>query len=300
MGKKDITVLVVSFNSSTHLKRLIDNFLLKTSQLENIKFLIIDNTDGKDKSLYTTFDNLYKIRILKNKNRFKQRSLSHASALDFGLGHVDTQFTLIVDPDIHIFYENWDKFCLKKMKGNYPTVIGAPYPQWKLGKVHTYPSVIFMFFKTSLVQSFGKTFHPFPKPYKRLYNSFMRKFVRLGGLANKRRLGKSKKLRLICEWFETITGVTSPDTGREIIRQFKNNKFRTIVFSSPYEQDFGIQNKQELMLLAKDFEIYTFNDKPFLSHMYSSGVYHWRSKRSSDLNYWLSLIKKVENKEGKY
>ena len=95
----------------------------------------------------TVFDNLRQIRILKNKNRFKQRSLSHASALDFGLRHVDTEFTLIVDPDIHIFYKNWDEFCLKKIKGNHPTVIGAPYPQWKLGKVHDYPSVIFMFFK---------------------------------------------------------------------------------------------------------------------------------------------------------
>ena len=69
----------------------------------------------------------------------------------------------------------------------------------------------------------------------------MRKFVRLGGLANKSRLGKSKKLRLICEWLEKKTGVTSPDTGREIIKQFKKNKFRTIVFSSPYEQYIGMK-----------------------------------------------------------
>ena len=88
------------------------------------------------------------------------------------------------------------------MKGNHPTVLGAPYPQWKLGKVHDYPSVVFMFFKTNLIQNFGKTFHPFPKPYKRFYNSILRKFVRLGGVANKRRLGKSKKLRFICEWLE--------------------------------------------------------------------------------------------------
>ena len=78
------------------------------------------------------------------------------------------------------------------------------------------------------------------------------------------------------------------------------DNFRTIVFSSPYEQDYKSKNKKDLKLLAKDFEIYTFKDKPFLSHMYSSGVYHWRSKRSSNLSYWLSLIKKIENKKGKY
>ena len=115
MAKRDITILSVSFNSSIHLKRLIDNFLLKSSHKENIKFLIIDNTGGKDKSLSTLYDNLCNIRILKNKNRSKQKiTISHASALDFGLGHVDTKFTLIVDPDIHIFYKNWDELCLEK------------------------------------------------------------------------------------------------------------------------------------------------------------------------------------------
>ena len=70
MGKKNITILSVSFNSSIHLKRLIENFLLKSSQLENIKFLIVDNTNGDDKALYTAFDELYDVRIIKNNNRF--------------------------------------------------------------------------------------------------------------------------------------------------------------------------------------------------------------------------------------
>ena len=299
MGKKNITILSVSFNSSLHLKRLIKNFLLKTAKLENIKFLIVDNTNGDDKNLYTAFDNSYDLRIIKNNNRFKQRSLSHANALDFGMEHVDTKFTLIVDPDIHIFYKNWDKFCVQKMELNNRTVIGAPYPQWKLGKVHNYPSVVFMFFQTNLVQSFGKTFHPFPKLYKRIYNSIVRKIIRLGGLANKNRLGKYGTLQLVCKWLEELTGITSPDTGKEIIRQFHDKEYNSIVFNSPYEQFFKKEDDLELKLLAKDFEVFTFEDKPFISHMYSSGVYHWRGKRSSDLNYWKDLIKKIEDKIGK-
>ena len=298
MEKKNITILSVSFNSSIHLKRLIENFLLKSSQLENIQFLIVDNTNGDDKALYTAFDELYDVRIIKNNNRFKQRSLSHANALDFGMEHVDTKFTLIVDPDIHIFYKNWDKFCIQKMELNKRTVIGAPYPQWKLGKVHNYPSVVFMFFQTNLVQSFGKTFHPFPKLYKRIYNSIVRKIIRLGGLANKNRLGKYGTLQLVCKWLEELTGITSPDTGKEIISQFHDKGYNSIVFNSPYEQSFKKKDDLELKLLAKDFEVFTFEDKPFISHMYSSGVYHWRTQRSSDLNYWISLIKKIEDKIG--
>ena len=300
MGKNDITILSVSFNSSVHLKRLVKNFISKTAQIKSIKFLIIDNTNGEDEALYTAFDKSNEIRIVKNKNRYKQRSLSHANALDFGMKLIDTQFTLIVDPDIHIFYQNWDQFCLKEMEENNKTVIGAPYPKWKLGKVHKYPSVVFMFFQTEVVRNFGKTFYPFPLFHKRIYNSIIRKFVRLGGLANKSRLGNYKNLRRICEWLEEKTGTTSPDTGKEIIEEFQKNRFKSIVFSCPYEQYFKHDFDKDLKLLARDFEIYFFNDKPFISHMYSSGVYHWRTKHSSDLSHWQSLNKRVENNTGKY
>ena len=37
-----------------------------------------------------------------------------------------------------------------------------------------------------------------------------------------------------------------------------------------------------------------------MSHMYSSGVYHWRTQKSSDLNYWIGLIKKIEDKIGQF
>ena len=32
-------------------------------------------------------------------------------------------------------------------------IIGAPYPNWKLGKVHDYPSVVFMFFRTKRLKN---------------------------------------------------------------------------------------------------------------------------------------------------
>jgi len=299
LKKGTITILSVSFNSSFHLKRLFKNLIDKTARLKNVKFLIVDNTNGNDKNLYNTFDKTYNLRILKNNNHFRQRSISHASALDLGMKNVESEFTLIVDPDIHIFQEKWDEVCLKEMALNKKTVIGAPYPQWKLGKVHNYPSVVFMFYKTNLVQNFGKKFHPFPTFHKRVLNSIMRKFVRLGGIANKKRLGQFKILRLICSKLEKITGVTSPDTGKEIIQQFYNNGFKSIVFSSPYENYFKKKDEIGLRSLAKDFEIFLHDGKPFMSHMYSSGVYHWRTKRSADLKYWMDLINNIENKKEK-
>ena len=296
MEKGTITILSVSFNSSSHLKRLFENLSTKTAHLNNLKFLIVDNTNGQDKNLYSTFDKTNNLKILKNDNHSKQRSISHASALDLGMKNIDTKYTLIVDPDIHIFQEKWDQICIKEIELNKKTVIGAPYPQWKLGKIHNYPSVVFMFFQTNLVQNFGKTFYPFPIFYKRILNSILRKIVRLGGLANKKKLGQFRKLMLICEKLENITGVTSPDTGNKIIKQFRNNGFKSIVFLSPYEYSFKKNDERELKCLAKDFEIFLHDGKPFMSHMYSSGVYHWRTKKSGDLQYWLSLIDNIEKK----
>ena len=47
-----ITIMTVSFNSSSHLKRLFKNLLAKAKYKKNIRFLIVDNTNGKDRDIY--------------------------------------------------------------------------------------------------------------------------------------------------------------------------------------------------------------------------------------------------------
>ena len=83
------------------------------------------------------------------------------------------------------------------------------------------------------------------------------------------------------------------------MKSSKRIGLRVLFFLAPYEQYFKHDFDKDLKLLAKDFEIYVFDDKPFISHMYSSGVYHWRTKHSSDLSHWQSLNKKVENNTGR-
>ena len=111
-----------------------------------------------------------------------------------------------------------------------------------------------MFFQTNLVK-FWKNLSSFPKTYRIIYNSIVRKFVRLGGFANKNRLNRFKNLQLICNWLEELTGIASPDTGKEIIR-FHYNGYNSIVFTSPYEQSFGAEDVRELKLLAKILSLY--------------------------------------------
>jgi len=292
---KIITVLSVSFNSSFHLNRLFSNLIGKAHQPDKIQFLVVDNTNGEDEELSCSFDESLEIKIIKNDGQNRQRSKSHASALDIGIKNIKTDFTLIVDPDIHVFKNGWDSFCLNPFVQNERLVIGAPYPQWKLGKVHDFPSVVFMFFKTELVQSFGETFYPFPYPIGRLWNSIIRKIVRLGGIANKSRLDRFHFLRSFCGWLEKITGITSPDTGKPIIEQFRFNGFESIAFESPYSSDLIENRYHDLGIIAQDFEIFLYKNEPIMTHMYSSGVFHWKTEKGSDLNHWQSLVSTVED-----
>ena len=172
------------------------------------------------------------ISIVENDGSLNQRSISHASGLDVGLKQSSTEYSLIIDPDVHVFKSNWDSLCLSYLDGSMHLVIGAPYPDWKLGKVHDYPSVVFMFFRTQEIRGLNKSFQPFPAPLKRIKNSLFRKVTRLGFIASKSRLDKSQFLRVITSYLEKLIGISSPDTGNDIIEAIRNEKYDSINFEA--------------------------------------------------------------------
>ena len=47
--------------------------------------------------------------------------------------------------------------------------------------------------------------------------------------------------------------------------------------------------------MAKEFELYFYEEEPFMTHMYGSGVFHWKTDNGSNKNYWIKLIKEIEN-----
>ena len=292
---KKITVVSVSFKSSKHLNRLFSNLVNKANHPDELKFLVVDNTNGEDDVLKESFSKELDLTIIPNNGVGLQRSISHSFALDVGLKNIDTKFTCLVDPDIHVFKKGWDSFCLAKIEMNENSVLGAPYPVWKLGKVHDYPSVVFMFFNTQIVQSFEKSFYPFPGNLRHLWNSVFRKMVRLGGFANKKRLNQFKSLRTFCGCLESLTGITAPDTGKGIIDSFRSYHFQSLTFETPYPNDFLLKSQEVYLEMAREYEIYFHEKAPFLTHMYSSGVFHWKSAKSSDINHWQTLIDQIEN-----
>ena len=294
--KKNITVLSTSFRSGEHLSRLFDNLRMKAGNPQALQFVVVDNTNGQDEELKGLFSNDIEIQFVMNDGLGLQRSISHANALDHGIKNCKTDFTLIIDPDVHVFKQDWDNFCIDKMNQFDKMVIGAPYPEWKLGKEHDYPSVIFMFFRTEQLLKFERSFNPFPSLGRKIINSFLRKITRLGLLTSKTKLDNSKRLRTISAWLENLTGITSPDTGKDIIESLRNEGFDALNFYACYSTDIADKAEISKTELAKQFELYYYNDEIMITHMYGSGVFHWKTERGNDLVYWKELISKIEKK----
>ena len=292
---KNITIISVSYRSGTHLRRLFKNLYDKAENKQKLKFLVVDNTNGADQELDTLLPKELNISIVKNDGSLNQRSISHASGLDVGLEQSSTEYSLIIDPDVHVFKSNWDSLCLSYLDGSMNLVIGAPYPDWKLGKVHDYPSVVFMFFRTQEIRGLNKSFQPFPAPLKRIKNSLFRKVTRLGIIASKSRLNNSQFLRMITSYLEKLLGITSPDTGNDIIEALRNKKYESINFEACLVHQLGPFNTNSYHdNMAREFELYYQGNDPFMTHMYGSGVFHWKTANGSDAQYWQELIEHIE------
>lgn len=292
INKKTITIISVSYYSSWHLNRLFNNLIEKADHPSSIQFLVVDNSNNDDLGLKDSFREDLAIKIILNNGKGLQRSVSHASALDLGLKSSNTKFTLIIDPDVHVFKKAWDTLCIDQIIAQKQSVIGAPYPTWKLGKVHDYPSVIFIFFETDQVQNLGKRFFPFPGLLRMVWNSIFRKITRLGLLTSKSRLDRSKILRSVSGQLEKMIGITSPDTGKDIIESMRDKGFNSVMFDAPYSLD--IKGKEAQSEMAKEFELFLLDDKPMMTHMYGSGVFHWKTEKGADIDYWEKLISKIE------
>lgn len=287
--EKLITVVSVSWYSSAHLKRLITNLLAKAEQAESLSFLIVDNADGADTELDGALADVPSVRIVQNDPQSSQRSIAHASALDSAMPQLDTPFIVVIDPDVHVFREGWDRICQNEIdSGN--VAVGAPYPQWKLGKVHDFPSVVFCFGRADWFMEQDEGWYPFPSSVRWASNFFVRKIVRLFGFATRTRLESSGMMRKLTGGLEKMTGITSPDTGWRFAQAAKEESVDCTVFHAPYASELEGDEAE----LARDFELFYHSGIPFMSHMYSSGIAYYRTEKSGDLDAWLSVVEKVE------
>lgn len=295
-----ITVVVVNWFSYDLLSRLLDNLTAKAASAERIKYFIVDNTNGADRELNQLKNRHDRVRIDSIDSRNLKGSWAHALGLNYATTRVGTLHTLVVDPDIHIFKNNWDDFLVSELKKKQAVAIGAPYPSWKLGKYHDFPSPPFFFYETLAFKDPKMDWTPFPtNPFYRIYNLLARQIVRMGLFCTRQRLAAQPNLRKTATRLEQMFGVCGPDTGWLIAAESKKRGLRVILFDDLLERmqpgTGPLFSSFAMETLANEFELFYYNNEPIVTHKYSTSGFLWKTARGRDTQFWLDAIKEIED-----
>ena len=294
----NITIVTVNWFNVEYILSVLKNLHAKAKHPENLSVLIVDNTNGKDESLQKLNKSKIAFKILSLDNRGFKGSIGHAWALDHAMKHLKSEYSVVVDPDIYVFKKYWDEFCLLEMKKTGSIAIGAPYPKWKVGKYHDFPSPPFCFFHTRTIKNMKHGWEPYGSTiFHNALTFLVRQVGRMGSLLTRQRFEKHALLRNYAAISERMFGVFSQDTGWKLAEEVRTKRFKTIVFDSVLHKDnFSVSKiaNEAFQAMVREYEVFSYNKELILTHKYGTSGIPWRTKFGSDLNYWMNCIKKVE------
>ena len=292
-----ITIVTVSWRSAELIEKLLCNLHQKALCPDRIKVLVIDNTNGKDAAIGKLKSD-FECSVRKIDCQGLSGSRAHACGLDHAMELIDTEFTLVVDPDIYVFKDHWDQFCIDQVNEQNAVAIGAPFPHWKVGKYHDFPSPPFSFFVTCKIIDLQAGWEPFSKTSLGLAGKFIvRQLGRLGPFVTRNTYTKYKFIRDYSAFAEKTLGICAPDTGWRIAEKAREQKFKSIMFRDMLPCDIPDTNdsaKQALNDLAANYELFFYKQEPVLVHKYGSAGWPWRTKRGRDESFQAECIKKLE------
>jgi len=278
------------------LEPLFSNLNKKAKWPRKIKYLVIDNTNGEDKQLPALKQKNLNLTICPNNTKGEKGSFAHSLGLNTAMDKLETEYGLIVDPDIHIFKDNWDSFCIDIINNEGCFAVGTTYPQWQLGKYHNSPNPVFCFFKSEDYKTINADWTAYSKnPFVNFFNFCRRQILRFGIFINRKRYQKYPAVRKIFGSLEQIIGVCSNDTGSKIASKAKRNNLKAILFKAILPDDELITGKSDSIInLAEQFELYYYNKEPILTHRYSTGSKIWKTQKGHDLKFWKQQITNLE------
>jgi hypothetical protein len=303
MGKDEkhkpwLTICTVNWYSITLIKSLFSNLHDKARFPERIEYIVIDNTNGGDTGLSRLKNLEISVKIYPHDSAGLKGSYGHASGLNYALTLLNREFSLVVDPDIHVFKNNWDAFLIDIMNNQDCSAVGTIYPQWQLGKYHNFPNPVFCFFRTDDFKKLKADWTPYSENVlMNCYNFVRRQILRCGIVINRNRYLKSDVVRKIWTVLEKMIGVCSQDTGYKIARQAKENNVKATLFRAvlPDEKLNATSGTDAFKQLAGQFELYCYDNEPILTHKYSTSSRIWRTDKSGDNDYWKECIGLLEN-----
>jgi hypothetical protein len=290
-----ITIGTVNWHSYAYLEKLFNNLLDKAEYPDRLRFVVVDNTNGKDDNVEKLKEDFRDITIIKNDTWQTKGSQSHASGLNIVMKNIKTPYALILDPDVHVFKKNWDTFLIDLTNQNNIFALGVSFPPWQLGMYHNFPNPVFCFFKTKQYLEF--------LPYWSAYdvNRFIicwdfirRNFLRLGILISRKHFESSKLIRTAWPCIEKIVGLCSRDTGWRKAQKAKKSKIKTIIFKTKIVPSKKFRPDDFYSNMAKYFELYYYQNEPILTHKSSTNSPVFKTDKSNDEDLWKKCIEQIE------
>lgn len=269
MFDTQITVLSVSWRSTPLLRGMFSGMLALAEQSDMLHLLVADNTNGADGDLKTLdFPNL---EIVPVDVQGEVMSMAHAVGVNTLLPLVTTPYVLIVDPDVALLHPGWDRaFCEALERGDC-VALGAPYPGWKLGKYHDFPSPPFAFWRTDKLRELTPDWRPYGRTTaRRLVDFVLRQLFWLPRGFDRYVLRLPPRQFKIGRWAERAIGVVSKDTGWEIAQRARRQGWRADMFDVLFDleelQVIPAAQRSQYQALATEFELYAWQGKPVLTH----------------------------------
>jgi hypothetical protein len=296
-----ITIVSVSYRSSSYLAPLLQNLFDKARDRAELRVLIVDNTNGADPELRGALSAVPSLTLVPFDTGPVKGSRAHAKGLDFAMSKLETEFAVVVDPDIFVFKDGWDRLCQSELARLSAFAMGAPYPGWKVGKYHDFPSPPFCFFQSAALRELGVGWEPFGETKLEDARALVtRQIGRLGNLLTRRRYERHPSLRRYASWAEKTLGVFGPDTGWRIAEAAAKRGLRSVLFEASLATaaDIGSERphteREARARLVSEFELYTYAGEPIMTHKYGSGARPWRTPQSHDLALWRECIELLD------
>jgi hypothetical protein len=290
-----LTVCTVNWFSTEFIKELFLNLNQKAANPEKIKYIVIDNTNGRDSQLSKITRLPLPVSIIPCDTKNLKGSFAHAAALNLAMGILDTEYTLIVDPDVHVFINAWDGFCIDTINAERCPSIGTAYPPWQLGMYHNFPTPVFCFFRTADYKNINADWTAYStNPLFNFYNFLRRQVLRCCLFITRKKYQKHRFIQRAWPKFEKIVGVCSPDTGSRIALKAKKEKIKACLFLAALPDELPAEQNESLKNIAADFELYYYNNQPVMTHRYGTCSWVFRTARGDDKDYWRGLIRLFE------
>lgn len=264
-----LTVLSVSWHSAELLRDLFAGMVTLADQPEQLRLLVADNTGGADPALHDL--GFPRLDVVPVNVQGQIMSMGHAHGLNTLWPLVRSPFVLIVDPDVAILRPGWDSALRQLFAAREVVTAGAPYPSWKLGKYHDFPSPIFACWRSDALRAFAPDWRPYGRTARRRLLDFaLRQTLWLPRALDRYLLRQPRRQPRLGRWGARLVGEVSKDTGWEIAQRARQRGWRAALFEVVRDpaglSGIAAETAPHYRRLAEEFELYAWDNRPMLTH----------------------------------